>query len=285
MNKYWLPIVILLVAGCQRQKSGTTIIARVGDATLTMEEARKHIDTAQFSPASQLRGYATLWVNDELLYQEAIHRGLEKSEDIQEQLSDARKEILSNAFLRRMLDQDSIVIRPDEMTEYYKLHAAEFFIREDMIQANLLTMNSRERASAFAASVTRGTSWNGALSQLLHDTIASKMIVSSSTGNIFSQQMLYPHELWKVAQNLEANEVSFPINIGTGYSIVQLLARYPKGTPAPFELAQDEVRQRLLIEHRRNRYTELLGTLRAKYPVELMIGSGSSDTTQTLGHE
>ncbi len=284
MNAYWLPVVILLVAGCQRQKSGA-IIARVGDATLTMEEARKHIDTAQLSSAGQLRGYATLWVNDELLYQEAIHSGLEKTEDIQEQLRDTRREIISSAFLRRMLDQDSIIVRPDEISEYYKRHAAEFFIREDMIQANLLTMNSRERASAFAALVTRGTSWNTALNQLLHDTVASKMIVSSSMGNVFSQQMLYPNELWKVAQTLETNEVSFPINIGTGYSIVQLLARYPKGSPAPLELAQDEVRQRLLIEHRRNRMTELLGTLRAKYPVELMIGSGSSDTTQTLGHE
>lgn len=284
MNAYWLPIVIVLVAGCQRQKSDA-IIARVGDATLTMEEARKHIDTAQLSSAGQLRGYATLWMNDELLYQEAVHSGLEKSEGIQEQLRDARREIISSAFLRRMLDQDSIIVRPDDITEYYKHHAAEFFIREDMIQANLLTMNSRERASAFAASVTRGTSWNTALNQLLHDTVASKMIVSSSVGSIFSQQMLYPNELWKVAQTLETNEVSFPINIGTGYSIVQLLARYQKGSPAPFELAQDEVRQRLLIEHRRNRYTELLGTLRAKYPVELMIGSGSSDTTQTPGHE
>src|SRR5271169_3656746 len=159
---YWLPIVVLLFTGCQRQKSGS-IIARVGDATLTMEEARKHIDTVRFSPASQLHGYATLWVNDELLYQEAIHSGFEKSDDLQEQLRDARREIISSAFLRRWLDQDSMIAHPDEIADYYKQHAAEFFIREDMIQANLLTMTSRERASAFAASVTRGTSWNAAL--------------------------------------------------------------------------------------------------------------------------
>jgi len=287
MNNARVAVAILtcLVAfGCQHRKTGT-VIARVGSAELTMEEARAYIDTARSSSAAQLRRYVAHWVNEELLSQEAADKGFEKREDIQDQLRTARRQFLAQAFLQQQLSRDSASLAPQDLAAYYKLHSAEFFVREDMVRLNLLTFSTRERASSFAATVTRGASWGTALDQILRDSIASKFVITGVSGKVYSQHILYPSELWKVARSLGTNEISFPISTESGYAVLQVLASYQRGTPAPYELVQDEIRERVLLERRQKVYNDLLGTLRSKYNVELLIGTGSSDTTDSFNHE
>ena len=68
--------------------------------------------------------------------------------------------------------------------------------------------------------------------------------------------------------------------------MVQPLSVVRRGSPATFELVRDEVRQRLRVEEHRKRYDDLLGTLRKRYNVEVLLSPGeSADTAQVQSHE
>lgn len=277
-------VVLLLLVACQRQNTGT-VVARVGAAELMLDEALAHVDTSRKPYDNQLRAYIARWVNDELIYQEAKKNGADKRDDVQRQIRDARRLLTADAFLRQIIDSDSVRIDQVLLDEYFKNHALEFFVKEDVIRLNLVTIDTREHAGTFAALVSRGMPWNIAIDQIRHDTASQSTIVTNVAGQFFSQHTLFPGELWKVASALEVNEVSFPVKTNNGYAVLQPLAMLRQGKQASFELVRDEVRQRVLIERRRRAYNDLLGTLRTRYDVEIVPVSGISDTTQLTRHE
>jgi hypothetical protein len=150
----------------------------------------------------------------------------------------------------------------------------------------MIVFNGRAQASAFAATVSRDGSWNTAVQYALHDTTASTGVVSFTTNQYYTQHTLFPPELWKVAAELNVNEVTFPVKTSLGYYVLQALALQKKGTPADFDLVKDEVRQRLRLEERRMHYTDLLGTLRKQYNVEVFMDADTSlDTTRIQTNE
>ena len=268
---------------CRHEEKGeSVVIARVGDGTLTLEEAKEHIDTSQALVAGELEKYVSHWVNTELLYQEAKRQGVENSGQFLRQVQDVRKQLANETFLNSVIYTDSDTGGEQSLRAFYSQHAAEFQVHEEMIKANLLILNSRERASRFAAAVSQGTPWKTAVDNILRDSVLSQGILLSVTEKYYTQQTLFSPELWKVAGALGPNEVSFPVKATGGYVVLQSLSKIRQGSVAGFDLARDEIRQRVLMEKRRQRYDELLGTLRARYSVQVMLPShGSSDSLQT----
>jgi len=272
------------IDGCRTQ-TGTNrsrILARVGDATLTIEEAKLHIDTTLGGVDAQLRSYVSSWVNTELMYLEARRLGIDRSEMYEERLADATRQLAGQVLLDRTIYDESLTVSAETLHSYYTAHATEFFIHDDIAKLNIATFNGRERASEFAGKISQGATWNAAASEHRKDTTGGSAILSSAAGVYYTARSLFPQELWKVVQGLDLNEVSFPIKTPAGFAVVQLLGRFKQGAQATFELAHDEVRQRVLLEHRRQQFTQLLETLRQRYAVQLFVDSpNTSDSART----
>lgn len=275
-----------LFASSCRTKYSETVIARVGDSELTLEEARKSIDTSNGMSGHNLREYVSHWVNMELLHKEAQRRGIEQSEKFTRQLQEIRKQLANNNLLEEQIYADSS--EPDEGTllEYYQNHASEFFIREDMVKLNLIIFSKRDQASLFAAAVSRGTSWENAVENMMRDTTMVLDVLTSALEQYYTQPLLYPPELWKIVNTLPPNEISFPVRTTSGYAVLQPLAFIGKGKQAEYEFARDEVRERVRVEKRRKSYNELLTDLRKRYTVEMLFNFGNQqDTTQEHLHD
>jgi len=279
-------LAALFLLGCHRPSPGGTIIARVGDEVLTLEQAKASVDTTSGVFERRLSNYVSTWVTNEILFQEARRTGTEHAESFQRELAEAERQLVIQHFLRQRLFADTTAITEDSMQTYFQQHAPEFFVREDMMKLNLIAFSTRERASSFAASVSRGAAWEEALSKVRADTASSAAIVSMVSNKYYSLRTLYPPELWKVASTLGSNEVSFPVKTSMGYFVLQSLAMVQQGKEARLELVRDEVRDRILIERRRQQYENLLGTLRKQYNVEIIPPSTvSSDSTDIQSHE
>ncbi len=279
-----LPL-LLLIPAC-RSKAPETVLARVGDLELTLEEARSHIDTTQQPLQSQLRRYVDHWVTTALLCQQARREGLGKEEPVAGRIREADDQLLAEALLERHIYDDTAAVADSLLRSYFANHAGEFLIREDMVRLNLLTLRSRERANAFAALVSKGSSWNDALAALQRDTTGQPGMIENVSGRWYSQRTLFPPELWRVASALNVSDVSFPVRTGTGYCVLELLQKAQAGKQADFEIARDEVRARVTVERQRQRYDELLGTLHKRYSVEILLGFESpSDTGRGNHHE
>jgi peptidyl-prolyl cis-trans isomerase C len=262
------------------------VIARVGNAELTIADAKAHIDTSQVPFGDQLQRYVVHWVNEELLYQEAQRRGIGNSDELEHQIQDARRQLIADAFVQRQVYLDDTTSVSDSVLRaYYALHTAEFIVSEDLVKLNLAIFNARDRASKFSAQVMRGSLWDDAIAATIQDTVAQSGLVSNVRGQYFSQRTIFPLELWKVAAALDVNDVSFPIRTSGGYCVIQLLEQAQEGKPASLDVARDEVRDRVLIARRRQCYEDLLGTLRKRYTVEIMSTVEKQKDTSNRLHE
>jgi len=278
-------LLLFSVTDCSRQPQ-ETIIARVDNAALTLEDAMKRIDTTRVLFKDQLLRYITQWVNEELINQEALRRGMDNSARLQYKLREANKLIINQYFLDQYIYSGPVSFNEQILQEYYKKHETEFIVQEDAIKINMITLESRERASFFVSSVLRGSKWQDAVNTIKQDTSLASGIILNSSETYFTQHTLFPVELWKVASTLKMGEVSYPVKTSLGYSAIQVISSIKKGERADYSIVRDEIRERFIIEQRRLKYKELLDQLHKNHRVDILIKStAASDSSETEYHE
>lgn len=281
----WLAVLFLILFfSCQWGKR-ETVVARVGDAELTLEEAKAALDTTRGVTNEQLLAYISRWVDEELLYQEARRRGIESSDEFTGRLNQTRRQFANQMLLEEEFHRDSSALDEEEIRAYYEQHTEEFFLREDIIKLNRVCFERRDQASIFAAAVARDIPWQRALEDIAANP-SEAGIVSGAVEELQTQRTLYPPELWKVVRATTQGDVSFPVKTEQGYVILQPLSLFPRGQVAAYEVVRDEVRRRTIIERRRTVYSDLLGTLRRGSSVEIVLsGETRHDTTKANNHE
>lgn len=274
-------VFLLVIIGCEQQHQQDRELARVGNVSLTEAQARAAIDTTIDSYENQLRNYVSSWITTEILYQEAVKKGVEQSNEFQRQLNDLRREVAIQEFLQQEVFAERPAITDDSLLHYFEQHQSEFFAREDMVELKLVGFKTREQASAFAARVTRGASWDNVYASMSADTTIAREIIFGSYIGFYSEQTMLFSELWKVAQTLGKNDVSYPVRTPAGYFIMQMSSSIRSGTVPPFSVAKEEVRTRLLKEQQQSRYDSLIGTLRQQYAVQILLSpEQQKDTNQ-----
>jgi len=93
----------LFSSAVKKHESGRVPLARLDDQTLTLEEVQTQLDTARGVSQTQVRHYIQNWLRDELLYREAVKRGLDQSEEINRQVETAKRELVINALLEQTI--------------------------------------------------------------------------------------------------------------------------------------------------------------------------------------
>ncbi len=262
--------VLLLFASCADQPQDGNTVARVNGTVLTMEMIRDGVDTSRSLTQSDIQQYANRWVIGELLYQEAQLRGYESSEQIQKKVAEAKKQL----SIAEMLEKEVYAlaagsIREDEIAAYYQSHTAEFTLKEDIIRLSVSVFRELEPANRFRAEVLGGKGWLSAVSQFRNDPLQEMMSFSDSV--FYTQSALYPPELWKVATVLGMHETSFPVKTSAGYFVLRSMGKYQSSAIAPLHYVLPEIRDRLAMERRQQRYQQFLNELRTKHTVQVMV--------------
>lgn len=221
-----------------------------------------------------------------MLYDEAEKAGVGDNDTLKMRIDAARRRLIIEALLQQRIYNDTGDVTDADIHGYYQQHAAEFVAREDLLQLNLIGITDRDAANAFANNIGQGVSWAGEEAKFRADSSRAPMIVAAAESKYFGQSNIFPQELWKLAQSLNVDEVSYPFKTGAGYYVIELLASVKQGSSANEEVARDEIRSRLFIERRRQKYVDLIGTLRKQYNVEILMNAARApDSTRFLNHE
>lgn len=276
--------VALLIAGCSSEPAGT-VIARVGDSVLTLEEAAADLDTSAVNFTERLHQYAASWVNAELLYQESLRLGIGSDPGFEARMKSVRRQLANQELLDRLLYADTTMVGEDSLRSYFSSHQDEFTLAENHLKLRLATFRGREAARKFAVSVTPARPWAALLDSLGKDPRASQEILSSVPERWYTRSTLYPAELWKLAGPLGPGEVSFPLKTEEGFTILQYVALVPAGKTEEFDLVREEVLARMMIEGRRARLESLLGTLRERYGVKMNVNDAVRQEGSTHTNE
>lgn len=263
--------LVLLIPGCEIRESKKDYLARVGDSYLTREEIGMGEDTAAAFSDAQIRDHVAVWVNNEILYQEARRQGMENSEAVQQQLAEARKQLSIEALLQKEIYRDTIYTVEDSIKAYFDNHPTEFILREDAVKLNMVVFPSREQANAFRTKLFGGMRWKTAVQTFSTDPSTRGSVLVSIEDRYYTQRTFFPPELWRVAGILAPQEISFPVRTHGGYVVIQTLAVLRQAKRANLDMVRDEIRQRMIIDQRRQRYADLLARLRSRYEVEVTV--------------
>ncbi|MBI2618861.1 MAG: hypothetical protein HYW57_02145 [Ignavibacteriales bacterium] len=249
-------VFTFILLGCQKQDSSGSVIARVDDQTLTMEQVRAQVDTSRPVSQAQLQQYIQQWLTEEILYREAVRRGLDRSEHVNTRLRETRRQLAINGLLEQEVYHDRVA---PPLVSY-------------------VLFRQRDAATSFRNSVLGGTPWPNALRETLGNPEQASLVVASMDSIYHTQASLFPPELWRVSVAVNVREPSFPINTSDGYYVLITWRLMRQGQQPDFRYVADEIRGRITVERRRRIYDSLLENLRAQHSVEVFTTSAIADT-------
>jgi hypothetical protein len=232
-----------------------------------------------------VRAYVDEWVAAELLYQEAARRGIPDDPAFTARVDAVRRRLAVEALLAAAVySGDSTEVNEDAIRALYTSGGSVFLLREPVASVSFALFADRDAANTFRTYLLRGAPWPDAVRSARTDTLLRSQLLQLVTRQFFSQSTLYPEELWKLARTLQMNEVSFAVRTDAGYYILIVHSFRNAGEMPDFEYVRNDLRDRLLIEHRRRRYEELVAELRGATTVDVRTDILDSIAAQPQEH-
>jgi hypothetical protein len=273
---------------CQTKRDGSSeYVARVDDKYLTPVNIGEAVDTNAAQSSYEIREYVSRWVNLEVLYKEAQRLGYDTDDKLSSMLKDIKRELAVNLLLEKEIyDQKSISVDHGELVKYYDEHRDDFKLREDVINLSYILTKDRNSANEFRRLVEDGTAWVQALERISIDSSVAKNVLISVNSQYAKQSDLPPDEVFRAALSLTPGALSLPISCEAGFYVVALNSVQHEGEIGDFGYAQNEVKERLIIEKKRMLLDDLLKNLKKKHKVEINLGYfGMKDSSRVQAND
>ncbi len=274
-GKFLLTVIfVITAAGCSKTESGKTPVARLDNKTLALEEIQAHIDTSHEPSQVQIQQYIQRWLTEESLYREAVERGMDRSDEMNQKVEEVRRQLTINALLdKEVYSRQLSDLSQKDIQQYFDAHIKEFDLMHDVVLVSYALFRKRDKATEFRNLVLKGISWRSALIQRESSML---MRVDSSYQ---TKSTLLPPELWRVATKSAIREPSFPISTDNGYYILVVWKFFRQGQTAELPIVEQEILGRLTVERRLKLFNQFVENLRAKHAIEVFANT----TTDSAG--
>lgn len=271
--------VLTVLPGCQKPQQPRTPVARIDTETLTLEEIRSRFDSSRGVSPAQVHEYIQRWLTNELLYQEAVRRGLDQTDDLELRLADMRRQLAINALLEQEIYTTKTQESPEqEIRDYYEQHRREFTVSKDVALISMMLFRERDPANSFRTRVLRGTPWDDARDQVLSDPQQSPLLITHIDSAYYSESTLFPPELWRIVSSAAKQEPSFPVRTDDGFYVVTVWRFTKHGDVPDIAYVKDEIKSRLAISRRQEAMDRLLENLRSHHVVQILVSSVPQDS-------
>jgi len=234
----------------------------VGNATLTQVEIADLLkDRSVFlDSVDAVSQIVEQWVTNELLYQEAVDRGLRGDPDVQRLLADNERSVLIDALVSRFLD-DEMGGGPDEsaIQTYYEQHRDKLALREPFVRVRHLIYDDLDAAEA-------------ARRALQESMLTPSLPEGGRTVSGVSEDTFYPERqlfaatpgLGAILTELDVGDVHPVFAVDSTWHVVQLMDRMDAGTVPTLDMVRSEIRDRVAIDMRKQLYARQVQRLRTR---------------------
>lgn len=259
---FGLMTAMVLFTACKTAPEPETYVARVGDALLTQEEVNALIrDRSAFlDSADAVSQILEQWVTNELLYQDALSRGLRGDPDVQRLLADNERSVLIDALVSRVLEAE-MQGGPDEsaIQTYYEQHREKLALREPFVRVRHLIYQDLDSAEAARAALQA--------SMLTPDLPEGGRLASGLSDDAFypeRQMFAATPGLGEVISGLDIGDVHNVFEVDSTYHVVQLMDRLEAGSVPSIDMVRREIRDRVAIDMRKQLYARQVERLRTR---------------------
>ncbi|MDQ3001445.1 MAG: peptidyl-prolyl cis-trans isomerase [Fibrobacterota bacterium] len=257
-------LALACLSGCKKEAGKTTVLAKVGDSTLTLEELRESfpVEFEQLIRREQYLDFIKRWMDDEVVYQQALKANLESDSVVARKLEKLRRKLLIEEFLAR--ENASEMFEPDElsMSQYYEMHKEEFRRKAPEFKYAHIRVQTHKQAMDLRSKANRGDFLAVAAAGSLDPVPESYASIG------FKKQSEFPPCLSQDIAGAGIGSVTLPVACTDGFYLVKVQERQDAGSLIPFTEAKEEISGILIME----RKDKLLEGRIAKYKEGISVG-------------
>lgn len=256
------------IVGCESDDAPSSYVARVGTHYLTEDDISRMLNgMGPVSDSTQAREQVIeQWVDETLLYREALRRNLSQSSEVQRRLEERRRSTLVSALTSRIYEDIDPEPSAEEIRTYFERHREQLALREPYVRIRHLATASEDSAQAVrrqlvaAREATVDSLWTRLARRHAKDPRRARQLSTRflPEGRLFTQLPYVRDEL----SVLREGETAPVIEDNNRFHILQLVRRIPKGADPELEWIEDEIRNRLRIRRRKQMYAREVQRLR-----------------------
>ena len=244
--------------GCERPQK-VSVVAQVENRYLTKEALERRIPTpfaGTISPKEKQR-LVENWIEEELLYREAIRQKLDQDPELSDRIDRAVRQLLASELMARTYAR-AAEVSEDEILNYYEEHRADF-------ERDQLELRVRHLVVADRNAMNRA--WNRLQRGEFFEQVAREVSIDQSAVNggdlgYFTEDMVTP-AFWSVCRDAKLGH-RIRTHTELGYHIIEVMDRNDEGSIRDLVDVRGEIQQRILTERRREQRAKLLTELKER---------------------
>jgi len=259
-------LVTLCFAGlmaCSDTRTGE-VIAEVGDAVLTRQELDRRVPIHLNGrlTADDRQRMVEAWVEEQLLFQEALTKELDEDPAITRRVDQAVQMILRSELLERSFTAVS-TITEDDIQAYYAEHSATFTRDIPEIRVRQVLVKGRSDANRVKKRLDDG----GMFDQVALEESIDESAARGGDVGYFTEDRVEP-AFWAGCEKAKIGKLT-QVRTPLGYHMIEVLDRKDAGSTRDLLDVRDEIRQRILTERREDVRKKLLEEIRNRIPASI----------------
>ncbi len=203
------------------------------------------------------------WINTELLYQEALKRGLSNDPRIQSRLVNLEKEFLADHLVFLEL-RERTRVSGEEVADYFAEHENEYV---NEYRVSHILVNSLEEAREVKELLAKN-SFAWVANRYSVDPDAKR---GGDLGYLTKGNMIPAFE--KVIFDMKPGEVSDIVKSDFGYHVIKLIGSRQAFVKVDIDEVREHIENKLMIEKRERAYREFMESLRESADVRYLKGA------------
>ena len=261
-----ISIAFIFIFSCAH-KPQSPVVARVGKSILTLDNLYKSIpaEYSDFVTREQMINYVKQWIDNEILFQEALRQKLDKEDEIKERLRRMKQDLLCAEIINRNVGSpQNIQIADDMIQNYYDENKKKFVRTKDAIRYLQIVVDDAQTAWTVRGKVTSDNFLNCA-SQY------SKIPCPDPRTVPYVNLEEIPPPILKEITALRIGGISNPIKTDLGYHIIRVLDKQAKGTIRQSDEVREDIINILSTKTQNATIEHMLSGLRSKMVVEVHL--------------
>jgi len=266
-----------------KSKTVSPLVARVGSSVLTLDNLYKSIppEYSDFVTREQMINYVRQWIDNEILYQEALRQKIDKEDEIKERLKRMKQDLLCAEIINRNAGSaQNIQISEDMIEHYYNENKTKFLRTLEAVKYIQILVDDAAGAWNIRSRVTPDNF-------LLCASQYSKIPVPDPRSVPYVTSDEIPPQLVKEIAGIRIGGISNPIKTDQGYSIIRILDKQAKGSIKQIDEVREDIVNILSTKTQNAAIERMLSGLRSKMVVEVHLDlvpntqKAGADTTAT----